>query len=210
MFYSGMSIFRFSAEFRFFFLLSAFLKIIFRFFLKSRRQKKKKKESAGLCHRHYRESSKSFESAASPLGAGNMTPAAMQLVIVRTKTVPRLLFLTYSTGCLEDWGRGGGRGSFGGIGEGRVVVKWWDGRAAQSDRNLTIGLQHLHPLPFPLPFFFFLYATNINILMILLLLGGCCRMRPFEEYLKKKKTLPNHFTHTHTQLNTHTHTHTHN
>ena len=122
---SGMSIFRFSAEFRFFFLLSAFLKIIFRFFSeKSATKKKKKKKSAGLCHRPYRESSKSFESAASPLGTGNMTPAAMQLVIVRTKTVPRLLFLTYSTDCLEDWGRGGDGVMWrdrGGEGGGQVV-----------------------------------------------------------------------------------------
>ena len=96
-----MSIFRFSVEFRFFFfLLSAFLKIIFRFFLKSRR----------------------------PLGTGNMTPAAMQLVIVQRKTVRRLLFLTgslfltYSRGCLEDWG---GEGVMwrdrGGEGGGQVV-----------------------------------------------------------------------------------------
>ena len=39
----GMSIFRFLAEFRFYFLLSAFLEIIFRFFWKSRRQKKKRR-----------------------------------------------------------------------------------------------------------------------------------------------------------------------
>ena len=37
--------------------------------------------------------------------------------------------------------------------------------------------------------FFFLYATNINILTILLLLGGCRRMRCFEELKKKKKKL---------------------
>ena len=105
-----MSIFRFSAEFRFFFLLSAFLKIIFRFFLKSRRQKKKEKKSQSptpplsgefkgrvqrACHR--RESSQSsgtrelryagarffgfwskFESAVSPLGTRNLTPATVR------------------------------------------------------------------------------------------------------------------------------------
>ena len=42
--FSGMSVFRFSAEFRFFFLPSAFLKMIFRFFLKNRRKKTKKKK----------------------------------------------------------------------------------------------------------------------------------------------------------------------
>ena len=41
---TGMSIFRFSAEFRFYFLLSAFLEIIFRFFWKSCWQQKKKKK----------------------------------------------------------------------------------------------------------------------------------------------------------------------
>ena len=93
-----MSIFRFSAEFSFFFSLSAFLKIIFRFFRKSPWQKKKK---ASLQHHHCRESSKGLppsgeftelryagarffgfwsklESAVSPLGTRNLTPAAVR------------------------------------------------------------------------------------------------------------------------------------
>ena len=97
---SGMSIFRFSAEFRFFFfLLSAFLKIIFRFFFLKVANKKKKK--ASLQHHHCRESSKGlppsgeftelryagarffgfwskFESAVSPLGTRNLTPATVR------------------------------------------------------------------------------------------------------------------------------------
>ena len=56
---AGMSIFRFSAEFRFFFLLSAFLKIIFRFFFLKVADKTTTTKKASLQHHHCRESSQS-------------------------------------------------------------------------------------------------------------------------------------------------------
>ena len=58
-----MSIFRFSAEFRFLFLLSDFFKIIFLFFFffeKSHPPQKKKKKKNHYRHRHYHECSNSF------------------------------------------------------------------------------------------------------------------------------------------------------
>ena len=98
-----MSIFRFSAEFRFFFLLSAFLKMIFRVFWKIAKKKKKKKKIsfadtatidysksfgkqsvtswfAGM--RFFRFRSK-FESAVSPLGIRNLTLTVMLRVGVQ-------------------------------------------------------------------------------------------------------------------------------
>ena len=109
---SGMSIFFFSAEFRFFFLLSAFLEIIFRFFGKIRRKKiptlpllgefKKLRPSLAssfACTRFFRFRSK-YENAVCPLDTRNLT---------LKKNSP----VTNSAGCLEE-------------GEGRVVeVTGW-------------------------------------------------------------------------------------
>ena len=124
-----------------FFLLSTFLKMIFRFFfIKSPTKKKKKKagfwhckvgrvqravvNSLGFCFLS------KFERTVSLLGTRNLTPTAMLRVMWR-KTV------RYSAG------RGGGQ-----------VVGWRRGsKWSQLSQSctLTIQLQHLHPLPFPLP-----------------------------------------------------------
>ena len=92
---SGMSIFRFSAEFRFFFLLSAFLKIIFRFFgkiptlplLGEFKKLRPSLASSFASTRFFRFGSK-YENAVCPLDTRNLTPKKNRPV-------------TNSAGCLE-------------------------------------------------------------------------------------------------------------
>ena len=84
--------------------------MIFRFFWQAAdKKKKKKKKKAGLQHRHYRESSKSFESTVSPLRTGNLTPKENR---------PASSSLTAPAASrIEGEGGGGGSGGIGG-GEG--------------------------------------------------------------------------------------------
>ena len=147
----GMSIFRFSVEFRFYFLLSAFLKIIFRLFFKSRRRPKKKKKRG---RSPMPPISGEFKELAT---VGRVQRASVHrcslfpfLVKVRKHGISTW-HLKSDTPNHAPPRRLKER-------EGRVVVKWRDGGGARSDHHwashctLTIELQHLHPLPFPLLF----------------------------------------------------------
>ena len=179
-----MSIFRFSAEFHFFFFTFRFFENHFPlFFLKL----PTKKKQTGLQHHHCRESSKGlplsgeftelryadarffvfwskFESAVSPLGTRNLTPAAVRRL---------------------DEGRWG----------------WWLGggmveglEMIVTEPALTIELQHLHPPPSPPPL-----LSHINL-----------HRHVHTGSHTHTHTHTHIHTHTHThRVNTHTHTHTH-
>ena len=179
-----MSIFRFSAEFRFFFLLSAFLKIIFRFFLESRRQKKKKRKE------------KKSQSPTPPLSGefkGLATVGRVHRAPVRGCSLFRFLVKVRKRGISTRHSKSDTRyRAPPRRRKVRVVVRWRDDGGARNDRNwagqctLTIEVQHLHPPPFPPPL-----LSRIN-------LHRHVHTRSHTHTL----------THTH-RVNTHTHTHTH-
>ena len=122
---AGMSIFRFSVEFRFFFLLSAFLKIIFRFFLKSRRQKKKKKKKS--------------QSPTPPLSGefkGLATVGKVHRAPVRGCSLFRFLVKVRKRGISARHSKSHTRyRAPPRRRKVRVVVRWQDGGGARNDRN---------------------------------------------------------------------------
>ena len=123
----GMSIFRFSAEFRLFFLLSAFLKMIFRFFWKIKKNFFLFRLPIPPLHTIRRALVNSRWRLGLPVWASSISGQCLKVPYLHSA-----LMLAYSATRRGRWWFSGG------MEDGLEVMA----------RVLPIELQHLHPLPF--------------------------------------------------------------
>ena len=195
---AGMSIFRFLAEFRFFFFTFRFFKNVFPLFLTSHRQKKKKKKEKKL--------------ACNTATIGRVQRASKARCLHsaleiwhRRKTVPRL---PNQGGGLKDWGGGEGGGGWWDRGRGG----WWSSGGMEEGLEVMVtepacvlwpsnSSINCTPLPFPLPltpksFYTHTHSLSLSLSRSLSLSLSLC--------LSVSVSLSRARAHTHT----HTHTHT--